>query len=268
MINAVKTVVQENVHNWKRLVRLAQYELKSQNSGTMLGFLWNFLNPVLQIFVYWFVFAIGLNASPPRGGYPYIVWMVVGIIPWFYINAVLMGTSTSIYAYSGVLKRMPFPMSLVPVKTVLANFIGHVWAMLVVFAVVLLSGHGISPYVIQLPYFFLCSIAFLTGYGLLVSSITVLFKDFQKILTSVIRLLFYITPVVWTQDNLSGPLKFVLRLNPLAYIIDGYRESILYGYPLSYHWKQALYFWAVTLILFVWGCCVHMKFRKQFIDLI
>ena len=183
MINAVKTVVQENVRNWKRLVRLAQYELKSQNSGTMLGFLWNFLNPVLQIFVYWFVFAIGLNASPPRGGYPYIVWMVVGIIPWFYINAVLMGTSTSIYAYSGVLKRMPFPMSLVPVKTVLANFIGHVWAMLVVFAVILLSGHGISPYVIQLPYFFLCSIAFLTGYGLLVSSITVLFKDFQKILS-------------------------------------------------------------------------------------
>ncbi|MCI8492608.1 ABC transporter permease [Anaerotruncus colihominis] len=268
MINSVKIVLMENIRNWRRLVRLANYEMQSQNNGTLLGFIWNFLNPALQILVYWTVFAIGLNTSPPRDDYPYIIWMVVGIIPWFYISGAMNGSSLSIFNYSGVLKRMNFPIALVPIKTVLAQFISHLWALLVVFAVIFVSGYGVSIYTLQLPYFLLCGIAFLSGYALLTSAVTVLFRDLQKILSSVIRLLFYITPVVWVQDSLPDSLRFILKFNPLAYIVDGYRESILYGNSLEAHWKQGLYFWAVTVGLFILGCNIHMKFRKRFIDLI
>lgn len=268
MFEAIITVFKENWKNRKRVIRLANYEYKSQNRDTAFGFLWNFLNPALQIFVFWFVFAIGLRSAAPQGGYPYIIWMIVGIIPWFYISSAMMTSATSIYAFSGVLKRMYIPLSIVPVKSVLSAFIGHLWAMLVVFAVIFLSGYSVSIYTIQLPYFMLASLAFLIGFGLFSSAITVVFKDFQKILSSIIRLLFYITPVVWIQDNLPKNLRFILRLNPLAYIIEGYRDSILYGRGILYHGRQAIYFWIVTLVMIIFGCIIHMKFRKQFIDLI
>ncbi|MCI8341767.1 MAG: ABC transporter permease [Firmicutes bacterium] len=268
MFNNIKTVASEVYTNRYRLMRLANYELMGQYRGTMFGFLWNFLNPALQIFVYWFVFAIGLNSSPPRDGFPYIIWMIVGIIPWFYISGVLMTSTMSIHNYGGILKHMYIPLSIVPIKTVFSGVIGHVWAMCMVFLIIFLSGYSVSGYVFQTLYFLFCSIVFLVGYSLFTSAITVVFKDFSKFMNSVIRLLFYITPVVWVQERLPENLIFVLKLNPFAYIIDGYRDSILYGRNLMWHWKQGCFFWAVTIILLIVGCNVHVKFRKQFIDLI
>ena len=264
----LKTVLSEIINNRYRLLRLANYELKKQNTETVLGFLWNFLNPALQIFVYWFVFAIGLKAATPQGDYPYIIWMIVGIIPWFYISTALMSTMSSIIAYGGILKRITFPMAIVPIKSVISAFIAHIWAMLVVLAIIILSGNNISIYCPQVIYFMLCSLCFLSGYALIASAITVVFRDFQKIMTSVIRLLFYISPIVWVQDDLPDHLKFILKLNPLAYIIEGYRDSILYGRSLMWHWKQGSYFWIITILLFIAGCNIHMRLRKKFIDLI
>lgn len=258
----------ENWKNRKRVIRLAKYELKSQNSATMFGLFWNFLNPILQILIYWFVFQIGLNTSPPRGEYPYIIWMIVGIIPWFYISAVLTMSTTSIVSYSGVLKRMYLPLAIVPVKTVLSQFFSHLMAMLVVLLVIFCSGYKVSVYVFELPYYMFAGLCFLCGYALLTSAITVLFRDFQKLIASVVRLLFYVTPIVWVQDNLPVKIRFILNLNPLAYLINGYRNTILYGRGLTYNWKQGLYFWTFTILLLIWGCSTHMKFRKKFMDLI
>lgn len=268
MFEAIKTVVLENWQNRKRTWRLANYEMKSQSNATMFGFFWNFLNPALQIFVYWFVFAIGLNTGAPQGNYPYIIWMIVGIMPWFYISACLTTSTGSIVAYSGVLKRLYLPLSIVPVKTIIAQFMIHFWAMIVVFVIIFCSGYGVSPYVFELPYYMFASLAFLVGFALLASAINVVFRDFQKLLASVVRLLFYITPVVWVQDRLPEGIRAVLKLNPIAYIVDGYRNCILYGKGISDNWQQAIYFWVVTLVLFIWGSMTHMKFRKQFIDLI
>ena len=268
MWTSIRTVLSENFKNRYRLFRLANYELKKQNTETVFGFLWNFFNPALQIFVYWFVFAIGLNTSAPQGGYPYIIWMIVGIMPWLYISAALMTTMTSIISYGGVLKRMSFPMAIVPVKSVCAALINHGWTMLVVVGVIFASGYKVSSYWPQTFYFTFCSVVFLVGYALLSSAVNVVFRDFQKLMSSVIRLLFYLTPVVWVQERLPENLKFVLKLNPFAYIVDGYRDSLLYGRNLAWHWKQGVYFWILTLLLFAAGCSIHMKFRKKFIDLI
>ena len=268
MWTSIKTVITECYSNRYRLFRLACYELKAQNNGTVFGFFWNLLNPALQILIYWFVFEIGLNAAAPRDGYPYIIWMIFGIIPWFYLSTSLVGSTGAIFNFSGVLKRMNFPPAVVPVKTVLSAFLGHLLAMCVVFSIFFLCGYGVGFNALWLIYFMFCSVAFLIGYVLFASAITVVFKDFQKLMNSIIRLLFYISPVVWSPERLPENLRFVLKLNPLAYIIDGYRESVLYNHGLLFHWKQGVYFWAFTLILFIVGCVVHMRLRKQFMDLI
>ncbi len=250
------------------MVRLANYELKAQNNGTVFGFLWNFFNPALQIAVYWFVFAIGLNTRPPEGGYPYIIWMIVGIIPWFFISGAMMLSATSIYAYGAILKRMYLPLSIVPVKTVVSSFIAHLWSMLVVAVIILISGNSINSKVYQLPYYMFAILFYLIGYGLFASAVNVVFKDYQKIFSSFVRLLFYITPVIWVQDKLPENIRFILQLNPLAYIVDGYRDCILYGVSVGETWRQGLWFWFLALVQFAYGSVVHMKFRKKFMDLL
>ncbi len=268
MISAIKTILWENWTNRKRMLRLANYEAKSKNSGTVLGFLWNFLNPALQIFVYWFVFSIGLNTNPPKAGYPYVIWMIVGIIPWFYISDGLQQGAMSLYGYSSVLKRVYLPLSIVPVKTVFSGFLTHIYSMIVVFAILLIARLPISNMIWQLPYYMFALIVFLIAWSLFASAITVLFKDFQKILSAVVRLLFYLSPVVWDQSVLSEKLQTIFSFNPIGYVLNGYRNSILYGVSISENWQGAIIFWCIVLVLLVVGASVHMKFRRKFMDLL
>jgi len=268
MMDAISRVLKEVYNNRRRLIRLAFYDLKLMNKGTLFGLMWNLFNPALQILVYWFVFGYILDTPPPRGEYIYIVWMITGIIPWFYISESLMSSTVSIYSFAGVLKRMYIPLAIVPVKSVLTSFMSHLVAMFLVLTIYVFSGYKLKLGVIYLLYYMFCSFVFLTAYAMLASTITVLFKDFQRIMGSIIRFLFYITPIVWVPETLSEKMQLIVRLNPLAYIVMGYRNSILYGSDLMYNWKQGVYFWTFTAILFIIGCRVHVKIRKQFVDLI
>jgi len=268
MWNSLKTVCLECWKNRYRMFRLAIYDLKAMNHGTFLGGLWNLVNPALQLAVHWLVFAIGLNIGAQRGGYPYVIWLMVGLIPWIYISEVLFGAMTSIYGFRGILKNMSFPLAIVPIKNVLTTWMVHFWAMIIVFAIFLLAGYHLGINSLFVLYYEFCALAFLSAYALIASTITVLTKDFQKLMSSVIRLLYFISPVVWDQGHLSEPLRTILKLNPFAYILDGYRESILYNSGLAINLWQGVYFWIITLILFIYGCYIHIKFRKQFIDLL
>lgn len=264
----VRTVFVEIIHNIYRVGILAIYDVKVRNSGTWFGFLWNFFNPALQILVYWFVFSIGLNTQPPKGEYSYLIWMIMGVIPWVYISEAMQNGMLCIYNFQDVLKRMRFPLSIVPVKAVLSAFFTHVMAMTIVISIFFLSGYKIGVHFLSLFYFMGASFVFLTAFSMLASTITVVFKDFQKIWNSVIRLLFYISPIVWTSEKMPESVQFALKLNPFAYILDGYRESILYNLPFTTHWVQGIYFWGVTCILLYCGCSLHVKLRKRFMDVI
>ena len=268
VFGSVKTVVSEIWNNKVRLFRLAKYELKSQHGGTFFGFLWNFLNPALQILVYWFVFAVGLRRGDDIDGVPYIVWLVVGIICWYYMNQAMLGADMSILNFSDVLKRMSFPIAIVPTKTVAANFITHICSMVIVFGVVLASGAKISSSVWLLPYYIFASTFFITGYGLIASTVNVLFRDFHNFSNTALRFLFFISPVMWEPSKDNGLLMLIMKLNPFAYILNGYRDTILYGWNFSENLTTGLIFWAISIAMFIAGCILHMRLRLKFIDLL
>lgn len=268
IFKSVGTVLSEIWTNKVRLFRLALYELKSQHGGTFFGFLWNFMNPAFQILVYWFVFAIGLRRGNDIDGVPYIVWLVVGIICWYYMNQAMLGADMSIIGFTDVLKRMKFPIAIVPTKTVAANFITHLCSMVIVFAVVLISGTKINASVWLLPYYIFASTVFVTAYGLFASTINVLFRDFHNFSNTAMRFLFFISPVMWQPDRDSKALNLIMKLNPFAYILDGYRDAILYGRDFAANLDAALIFWAITIVMFLVSCVVHMRFRHKFIDLL
>lgn len=268
IFKSVGKVISEIWTNKVRLFRLAKYELKSQHGGTFFGFLWNFMNPAFQILVYWFVFAVGLRRGNDMNGVPYIVWLVIGIICWYYMNQAMLGADMSIINFTDVLKRMKFPIAIVPTKTVASNFITHMCSMVIVFIVVLVSGAKISTSVWLLPYYIFASTVFITAYGLFSSTINVLFRDFHNFSNTAMRFLFFISPVMWEPDGDNVFLSVIMKINPFAYILGGYRDSILYGRDFLANLDAAVIFWVITLVMFIVGCVVHMRFRHKFIDLL
>lgn len=268
IFKSIATVVSEIWNNKIRLFRLAKYELKNQHGGTFFGFLWNFLNPALQVLVYWFVFAVGLRKGNDIDGIPYIVWLVIGIICWYYINQAMLGADMSIISFVDVLKRMKFPLAIVPVKTVASNFITHICSLVIVFVVVLISGCSISPSIWLLPYYIFATTFFIVGYSLISSSINVLFRDFHNFSNTALRFLFFISPVMWKPSEDDVFLNIFMKINPFAYILNGYRDTILYGWNLADNLESGIIFWTISIVMFVVGCVMHMRLRHKFIDLL
>lgn len=264
----VKEVVMENIQNFDRLVRLSWYELIAQDQGTNLGFLWNFINPTIQILIYWFVFSVGLRVSSPIEGYPYVVWMMVGIVPWFYLSEAIIRANGSIYAYASIIKQMHFPLAIIPTKAILSSFIGHLFAVAILLFIFVVNGHSLSWYSLQIIYYMVCSWVFLLGAAFCLSSVAVLIKDFQKIVPLVVRFLFYMTPIVWSIDSLDASLQYVMRLNPFFYIIDGYRDSLIYRIGFWTKGLYTVYFWSFSIILFTLGIQIYLRFRRKFTDII
>lgn len=266
ILESIATVMVELWENRKRLFRLAKYELKNQHGGTVLGFLWNFLNPALQVLVYWFIFAIGLRKGTDVGGVPYIIWLIIGIVCWHYISPAMSNSEMSIVGFSDVLKRMRFPMAIVPAKTVISNLFTHIISMAVVFIIIVASGISISSDIWILPYYMFANTFFILSYALFASSINVLFRDFHNLSNTALRLLFYISPVMWRPDKDNAIMNAIAKVNPFAYILNGYRDAILYEWSLADSIQSGLIFWGIAITLFILGCVLHMRLRNKFID--
>lgn len=267
-IKNIKTVIGDNIANINKILRLSWYELIAQNNDATLGFLWNFITPALQIFVYWFVFAVGLKTRKPIDGHPFIIWLMVGIYPWLFISSSILAGSKAIISYSTIIKRMQFPMSIVPTKAVTTCLINHLFSIAIMIAILLLGGYGLDFCAIGIIYYLLCSLVLILGIAFLFSAIAVVSKDFLNILPSIIRLFFYMTPILWPSTNLEGNLRLIVELNPFNYIIEGYRQSLLgksFSVAVSLY---DVYFWVVAVTIFVIGIDVHMKFKNKFADLI
>ena len=272
-MNDVKTVLIEQIKNFGTISRISKYEERATYQSHYLGLVWQFLNPAIQVGIYYIVFGIGVNRGRLMEGTPYIIWMLIGIIAWFFINNSLLGGSNSIYSKVGMVSKMKFPVSILPTVNMFSNFVSYRAMMGVLLISMFVFNVNPSIYWLQYFYHFICMIAFLFSFGILNSTITVLVRDYHIMLQSVLRLLFYLSGAIWNfQTLIQGEsnrwVVRVLELNPIYYIIDGFRDSFL---SKSWFWEkgsQTMFFWLVILLVMIVGSHLHMKFRARFIDFI
>lgn len=273
-MNALVKILKEQVTSFPLTLRLAVYETKSKYQMNYLGVLWQFLNPLIQMLAYWFVFGIGIRKSSEMvtgvGEVPFIIWMLAGLIPWFFISPTILDGSNSVYKRINMVAKMNFPISSLPSVAIAANLFSY-FVMMAIYVIVLLA-FGIYPNLqwLEYIYYLFCMIVFMFAFSLFNSTISVLVRDYQFLLQSVTRLLFFLLPIFWDISTQLGDkrpaLLNVIKLNPLFYIIDGFRNSFLGG---SWFFEDAtymLYFWAFTLLLLTVGAVLHMKFRDRFVD--
>jgi len=274
-MRAVIAVLKEQIQSFYLVRRLSVYEMKSSNRNNYLGVLWEIINPMIQIAIYWFVFGYGIFNSGGRGNVdlngvliPYFPWMLSGFVVWFFMNQAILQGSKSIYSRIQMISKMSFPMSVVPTYVIFSLFYQHIMLLVIVLVIFQFLGYPFNIFYSQLPYFIIATLFFLVALSLITSTISTIVRDFQMLIQSLVRILIYLSPFLWPPYHLQPEIiQTIMKLNPIYYLAEGYRASILglSWYPIE-HWEYTLYFWGITLILLFFGSVLHMKFRDRFVD--
>jgi teichoic acid transport system permease protein len=269
-VKEIAAVIKEQFKHAGIIFRMSRYEDKATYQSHYLGLAWQILNPAIQIGIYYLVFGLGVNGNREVDGVPFIIWMLIGITAWFYINASVLGASNSIHRQVGMVAKMKFPVSILPSINIISNLSSYIPMVAIVVGSLFIAGVTPTIYWLQFIYYFLAMVIFLFAFGLLNATITVLIRDYHIFLQSVLRLLFYVSGPIWDINNRNMPVWLIkiLRLNPFYYLIEGFRDAFL---SRAWVWEKTTYtliFWCLTLMLLILGSHLHMKFRARFVDYI
>lgn len=268
MLTEIKGLFSLNMIKNKELIRrLAVNDFKVRYVNSYLGAIWAFVQPAVTIFVFWFVFQVGFK-TPPIQNFPFVLWLLCGIIPWFYFSEALSNAANSLIEYNYLVKKVVFRVSILPVVKILSSLIVHLFFISVIFMMFFLYGYKFDIYNIQIIYYLMCTIILLLGLSWLTSSISVLLKDTSQIISIIIQLGFWFTPIFWDFDKIGDKYKPIFLCNPMFYIVQGYRDTFI---NKIWFWEKmglTIYFWMITLVVFVTGVLIFKKLRPHFSDML
>jgi ABC-type polysaccharide/polyol phosphate export permease len=262
-------LVDINAKNIHRTYAMAQVTLTKRYSGSALGSAWSVVKPIIFVFAYWFAMTIGIRASRPINGIPYILWLVPGIMPWFYISDAMTVGGSAIRSNSHFVTKMVYPVATLPVSEVLSLYFVHLVMMSLTVAVFVVSGYGLNIYFLQLPYYLLCGLVFTTVMAVLLSALTAMSQDVKEAVRSTMTLLFWLSPVLWSADKISSPvIRTIVLMNPIAYITAGYRNTFVNQRWFFEDLQYSIYFWALMTVMALLASYVFTKLEPEFADVL
>lgn len=255
------------IKNRGLLYSLAVNDIKVRYLGSYMGILWAFIQPLVTICIMWFVFEVGFRAAP-KANVPFILWLVAGMIPWFFLADAIGSASNSIVDNSYLVKKVVFRISLLPLIKILSALFIHAFFIIFLLFMFGISGYFPGIHATQLIYYLFASVCFIIGLSFITSSIVVFARDFGQIIGVIIQLLFWATPIFWSLDAVPAKYHYIFFVNPIFYIINGYRDALINKVWFWQHPIWALYFWGITLLLFAIGALIFRKLKPHFADVL
>lgn len=269
MLKSIRYVLKENITNLYRIFCIAKYELLGEMRDSKFGIFWNFASPAIQIITFYLVFGLAMGRGDMEG-IPYLPWVVVGFCAWWYIQPCIVHGCSAIFSKVNVITKMKFPISVLPMTVVLKELFNHFCMLAIALVVLLLYGYFPKLHWLGILYYMIAAIALVEAIALITSVLTMLWRDVKKLITSLMRMLLYLSGVLFPVSYWAKvPLvEFVMKLNPVFYIVQGYRDSVFFGKGPLAHPLLGLYFWIVVIAMLVIGSMLMYKFKKKLIDLI
>jgi len=246
---------------------LTKKDLQQRYLGSYLGIIWAFIHPIVMILVLWFVFQIGFK-SLPIDDFPFILWLITGMIPWFFFADGISSSTGAVMDHSYLVKKVVFRVSVLPIVKISSALIVNSFFIGVIFLMFFLYGYYPNLYNIQVLYYLFAMIVLLMGLSWVTSSIQVFFKDMGQIIAMIIQIGFWFTPIFWNISIVPSKYHFLIKLNPMAYIIQGYRDSFIYDVWFWERYKITIFFWIFTGLLFFSGAFIFRKLRPHFADVL
>lgn len=252
--------------NRRLVMSLSKNDFKTKFAGSFLGIVWAFIQPVVTILVYWFVFQVGLK-NGGVSGYPFILWLMAGLVPWFFFSEALNGGTNSLMEYNYLVKKVVFNIDILPMVKIISSIYVHLF--FTAFIMILCWCYGYRPdlFSLQIIYYIGCTFVFVLGISYLTSAVVCFFKDLTQIINIILQVGIWLTPIMWDVSILSPKLEFIFKLNPMYYIVDGFRDALLYKTWVTEKLWWTVYFWIFTILIFKAGTKVFKKLKVHFADI-
>ena len=248
--------------------QFAMDDFKTKYAGSILGLIWAFIQPIITVVIYWFIFQVGFN-NDAVSVYPFILWLVAGLAPWMFISDAIVNATNSLVEYSYLVKKVVFNITILPLAKVVSVF--FIQVVLVVFTIILFLAYGYMPsiYWLQLIYYMIYMVVLCVGISYFTSALYVFLKDVAQVVAILIQVIFWVTPIVWQVDIMPENIQKIIQYNPIYYVVRGYRDSFLRQNSFcSYKIGTTIYFWTVALIILALGIYVFKKLKHHFADVL
>ena len=257
----------EIIKNRKMIIDLALRDLKSRYLGSYFGMIWAFIQPLVSLFVLWFVFEIGFKSKPIKD-FPFILWLMTGFIPWNFISDSLQSGVYSITENSFLVKKIVFEIKLLPISKILSALIIHSFFIIIILMAFLIYGYYPSIYNFQVIYYIFASISLLLGLTFINSSLVIFFKDIGQIISVFVQIGFWATPIFWSLEMFPSKLKPIMKLNPFYYIVEGYRDTFINQIWFWEHMNLTIYYWVITIFISISGIHIFKRLKPHFADVL
>lgn len=249
-------------------MELVKNDFQAKFAGSYLGRFWAYVQPVITILLYWFVFQVGLR-SGDVSNHPFILFLISGLIPWFYFSEALNGATNSLVEYNYLVKKVVFNVGFLPVLKVVSAVFVHLFFMAIGIILSLVYRYDFDLYLLQVLYYMFAMAFLVLGIGYITAACTVFFRDMVQIVNICLTIGVWLTPIMWSAEMTMSPLVHKLfKLNPMYYIVDGYRDALL---DKAWFWEKPVWsigFWCFAILLYLCGVKMFNRLKVHFADVL
>lgn len=260
----IKTLFQ----NRKLAIQLGKNDFKNRFANTGLGAIWGFISPFVFMATYVIVFQYILKTGS-AGNDPFIVWYIPGMAMWMFINDSILNASASIRTYSYLVKKVVFPVDIIPVISLTASSIIAIFLFVIAIVVCMIFGYFAN--IFKLVYIIIAAFCLIIAVTRFTSAVSTLVPDFNQLLGVLMQLFFWFTPIIWNVSMLAThpTLAKVINCMPFAYLVNGFREVFIKGDLITRSYGiYTIVFWVITAAMFFWGNAVFKRNKKDFADVL
>lgn len=253
----------------QQIFKLSISDLKKTYRGAALGWAWALIKPAVTIFVYWFTFEIGIKRGNSVNGFPFFLWLISGVIPWFYMSSMITNGTDSIRKYSYLVTKMKFPISTIPTFVSISKFLVHILLVTITILIFVIMGKMPTIYLLQLPFYMFLNLIFFTIFSLLSGLLASMSKDFANLVKSFVTAIFWLSGIIYNVNNIDiAWLKSLLMINPITFLVEGYRNCFIHHIWFWEQPKRLMYFAIITIVMLIFAVWAYKRLRKEIPDVL
>ena len=268
-MSIIKEIITDHIQHRSQIFKLAIADLKKTYSGSVLGWSWAVIRPAILIFVFWFAFSFGLRKGGDVNGYPFFLWLISGMIPWYYMRDMITGGAGSIRRYKYLVTKIKYPVSTIPTFVNLALTGAHIG--LVVLMIVIFMGFGYMPtvYYLQIPFYMLLMLMFFNAWGLFAGVLSTVSRDFYNLVKSLVTALFWMSGILYDANTIDNDIiRKVLLFNPATIAANGYRDIFINHVWFWENWSPVINFLIVYAVMQILAFWAYKKLKKDIPDIL
>ncbi|GHU66558.1 transport permease protein [Clostridia bacterium] len=265
-------IIKQHITWRHQLLKLARADIIKTYSGSALGWAWAIIKPAVTIFVFWFAFDVGLKLG--RGssynGYPFILWFMAAMMPWFFMEEMFTQGANSLRQYNYLVTKMRFPIATIPTFVGLSKILVHIALMGITIVFFLCYGFPPDRYLLQLPIYMLCMLFFFIAWAQFASMLTCMSKDFFNLIGAAVQALFWLSGILYDVHTMTVPgwLKTILLFNPITFVASGYRNTFIYKVWIWEEPRVLVYFLIMLTLMAAFALWAYRKLYKEIPDVL